>query len=76
MNGARVGDALASSANNMAMMDSYSFIDVSLIRGTKNGTLLGDAIAIKDSAVVEDVPSYIKHRGALLSSGSVLRDPV
>jgi len=72
LDGARLGAALASSANDVTMQDIYELTDIFWIGGTKNGALLGEAIIIKDPYFGGDFQYHMKQRGALLAKGRVL----
>ena len=72
LDGARLGSALTASNNDLTLSDIASLTDVFTIGGTKNGTLIGEAIVINNDKLKEDFPFHIKQRGAMLSKGRIL----
>ena len=72
LDGARLGSALTASNNDLTLSDIASLTDVFTIGGTKNGTLIGEAIVINNEKLKEDFPFHIKQRGAMLSKGRIL----
>ena len=70
--GARLGAALCTKDNDLAMEDMVSYTDIFYIGGTKNGAMLGEAIVINNENLKYDFDFYIKQKGALLSKGSLL----
>jgi len=72
LDGARLGSALTASNNDLTLSDIANFTDIFTIGGTKNGTLIGEAIVIVNEKLKEDFPFHIKQRGAMLSKGRIL----
>ena len=72
LDGARLGSALTSSANDVTLADLAELTDVFYIGGTKNGALLGEALVIKNEHIKEDFRYFIKQNGALLAKGWLL----
>ena len=72
LDGARLGSALTASNNDLMLSDIASLTDIFTIGGTKNGTLIGEAIVINNDKLKEDFPFHIKQRGAMLSKGRIL----
>ena len=72
LDGARLGSALTASNNNLTLLDIANLTDIFTIGGTKNGTLIGEAIVISNEKLKEDFPFHIKQRGAMLSKGRIL----
>lgn len=72
MDGARLGPALVSSANDLSLPDLARLVDIFYIGGTKNGALLGEALVINHPALQQDFRFHLKQRGALLAKGRVL----
>lgn len=72
MDGARLGHALMSPANDLTMADIAALTDVFYIGATKNGALLGEAIVLNHAAVASDFDYVLKQKGALLAKGRVL----
>ena len=72
MDGARLGHALTSEANDMSLEDVAELTDIFYLGGTKNGALLGEAIAINNPKLQPDFDYNIKQKGALLAKGRIL----
>ncbi|KAH7127413.1 pyridoxal phosphate-dependent transferase [Dactylonectria macrodidyma] len=72
LDGARIGTALASKANDMTLRDILELTDIFWIGGTKNGALLGEAVVIKDAELAREFAFYVKQHGSLLAKGRVL----
>ncbi|MCO7175363.1 threonine aldolase family protein [Sporolactobacillus kofuensis] len=69
LDGARLGSALASSANDLELSDLPNLVDAFYIGGTKNGALLGEALVICNDALKEDFRFLMKQKGAMLAKG-------
>lgn len=69
MDGARLGSALTSSANDLDLSDLPNLVDAFYVGGTKNGALLGEALVICNDALKEDFRCYMKQKGAMLAKG-------
>lgn len=72
MDGARLGSALTSSKNDLALGDIANLVDAFYIGGTKNGALIGEALVICNDSLKEDFRFHIKQKGALLAKGRLL----
>lgn len=72
LDGARLGAALTSSANDLTLADITKLTDAYWLGGTKAGALLGEAIITNNSSLASDLPYHIKQRGALLAKGRIL----
>lgn len=72
MDGARLGSALCSPENDLALSDFPELTDAFYIGGTKNGALIGEALVICRAALQEDFRYHMKQKGALLAKGRVL----
>lgn len=72
MDGARLGSALMATNNDLTLADIYKLCDVFYIGGTKNGTLFGEAIVIRNEALKPYFKYLIKQNGALLAKGRLL----
>ncbi len=72
LDGARLGAALTSPANDLTMADIAALTDVFYIGGTKNGALFGEALVIVNDALKADFRYLIKQRGAMLAKGWLL----
>lgn len=72
IDGARLGYALASSANDIAIQDLAGLCDVFTVGGTKQGALFGEAIIIMNPALKKDFRYMIKQRGGMLAKGRLL----
>lgn len=72
MDGARLGTALVSDANDLTMEDIAKLTDAFYIGGTKNGALFGEALVINDEKLNNDFRYMEKQRGAMLAKGRIL----
>ena len=72
LDGARLGAALASSANDLTLADIAALTDVFYIGGTKNGALFGEAVVILNPQIDQDFRHMIKQRGGMLAKGRLL----
>ncbi|WP_158825016.1 threonine aldolase family protein [Mucilaginibacter lacusdianchii] len=72
LDGARLASALCAEGSDMTLTDLGTYTDVFYIGGTKNGTLLGEAIVINNPALQTDFRYHLKQRGALLAKGRIL----
>lgn len=72
MDGARLGTALTSAANDMTMADIARLVDVFYIGGTKNGALFGEALVICHPELKPDFRFMMKQKGAMLAKGFLL----
>lgn len=72
LDGARLGAALAAAGNDLTLPDIARLTDAFYIGGTKNGALLGEALAISNPALQGDFRYLIKQRGGMLAKGMVL----
>ncbi|KAL3292044.1 threonine aldolase [Colletotrichum asianum] len=72
LDGARIGTALASPANDMTLRDILDLTDIFWIGGTKNGALLGEAVVVKDARLASEFEFYVKQHGSLLAKSRVM----
>ncbi|KAK2001914.1 beta-eliminating lyase [Colletotrichum falcatum] len=72
LDGARIGTALASVANDMTLADVLELTDIFWIGGTKNGALLGEAVVVKDPRLAAEYEFYMKQHGSLLAKSRVM----
>ena len=72
LDGARLGSALTSKQNDLALSDISKLVDIFYIGGTKNGALLGEAIIINHDEFKENFRFHLKQKGALLTKGRIL----
>ena len=72
MDGARMGAALTSRANDLTLADIASLTDVFYIGGTKNGALFGEALVITHPDLKPDFRFLIKQHGGMLAKGWLL----
>ncbi|MDO4190234.1 MAG: aminotransferase class V-fold PLP-dependent enzyme [Bacteroidales bacterium] len=72
IDGARLGYALASEANDVAPTDLPKVCDVFYAGGTKMGALMGEAIVMVSKKWRKDFRYIIKQHGALLAKGRLL----
>jgi len=67
VDGARLGQALASHVADFGLHDIAAHCDMFYIGGTKNGGLMGEAIVIVHPDLKTDFVYHLRQRGALLS---------
>lgn len=72
MDGARLGQALMATTNDLTFQDIAELTDVFYIGGTKNGALLGEAIVFNNGFSGSEFDYILKQKGALLSKGRLL----
>jgi threonine aldolase len=72
LDGARLGCALSSEANDLTLPDLARLTDAFTIGGTKNGALFGEALVIRNPALQEEFSRAKKQRGAVLAKGWLL----
>ena len=72
VDGARLGSALTSPANDLTLAEVAGLVDAFYIGGTKNGALIGEALVICSESLREDFRYHMKQRGALLAKGRLL----
>lgn len=72
LDGARMGAALTSRANNLTLADVARLTDMFYIGGTKNGALFGEALIISHPDLKTDFRFLIKQHGAMLAKGWLL----
>lgn len=72
VDGARLGAALESPANDLTLEHLAGRADAFTIGGTKNGLLFGEAIVIRDPELRRDFPYLQKERGGLMAKGRLL----
>ena len=72
IDGARMGSAITSDANDLELSDLVNLCDAFYIGGTKNGALFGEALVICNDILKEDFRYNIKQKGALLAKGRLL----
>ncbi len=72
LDGARLGYALTSPANDLELSDIAKYCDVFYIGGTKCGALFGEAVVITNDALKEDFRYIMKQKGAMLAKGRLL----
>lgn len=70
--GARLGSALTCAEADMNIVEFSKMVDAFYIGGTKNGTLLGEALVINNPRFKENFRYHLKQRGALLAKGRAL----
>ncbi len=72
IDGARLGYALGSPANDLSPAALASLCDVFYIGGTKCGLLFGEAVVITNPLLQPDFRTIAKQNGALLAKGRLL----
>lgn len=70
--GARLGYGLASRGNRITLEDMARLTDVFYIGGTKQGTMLGEAVVISDPAIAKDFRYMIKHQCGMMAKGWIM----
>ena len=69
VDGARLGCALTSEANDLTLKEFAQLADAFYIGGTKNGALLGEALVIPDGKLAEDFFRMKKRSGSVIEKG-------
>lgn len=72
LDGARLGCALSCSQNDLTLVDVAQLTDAFYIGGTKNGTMMGEALVITEPSLQEEFFRLKKQRGAVLAKGWLL----
>ncbi|QJA09784.1 aminotransferase class I/II-fold pyridoxal phosphate-dependent enzyme [Romboutsia sp. CE17] len=72
MDGARLGSAITCRENDLTLEDISKLTDIFYIGGTKNGTLLGEALVICNKNLQDDFRYNLKQKGAMLAKGRLL----
>ena len=72
VDGARLGAAMTSPANDLTMADLARLTDAFYIGGTKNGALMGEALVIVNEDLQPDFFRIKKQLGAVLAKGWLL----
>ena len=72
VDGARLGYAMGSGANDISPADLVSCCDAFTVGGTKVGALFGEALVILNPAVNRSFRYMMKQHGALLAKGRLL----
>lgn len=72
LDGARLGTALTSPANDLSPTDLPQLTDAFYIGGTKNGALFGEALVIVNDSLKRHFRTSLKQRGAMLAKGRLL----
>ncbi len=72
LDGARLGNALVATGNDLTLKDICDLTDIFYIGGTKNGALLGEAMVIKNDDLKPDFRYLIKQHCSMLAKGRVI----
>ena len=72
LDGARLGSALTSAANDLTLPQIAQLCDALYLGGTKNGLLFGEAIVARDPQLRADLPWLMKRHANLLAKGRLL----
>lgn len=72
LDGARLGSALTSEANDLTLPQIARLCDAFYLGGTKNGLLFGEAIVARDPQLRADLPWLMKRHANLLAKGRLL----
>ena len=72
VDGARMGAAITSPANDLSLPELAQLADAFYIGGTKNGALFGEALVIKNKAMRDHFRWMIKRQCGLLAKGRLI----
>ena len=72
LDGARLGNALVATGNDLSFKDICDLTDMFYIGGTKNGALVGEAMVIKNDELKPDFRYLIKQHCSMLAKGRLL----
>lgn len=72
LDGARLGNALTATNNDLTLAEISRLTDVFYIGATKNGALLGEAVVFNRPDMYPDFDYALKQKGALLAKGRLL----
>jgi len=72
IDGARLGSALTSLYTTTTLEDIAIYADAFYIGGTKNGSLLGEALVLINNDFKQNFRFFIKQNGGMLAKGSLL----
>ncbi|MBR5341302.1 MAG: threonine aldolase [Erysipelotrichaceae bacterium] len=72
LDGARLGNALVATGNDLTFKDICRYTDIFYIGGTKNGALIGEAMVIRNDDLKPYFRYLIKQHCAMLSKGRII----
>lgn len=72
IDGARLGSAIMSKANDVSISDYSKIADAFYIGATKNGALFGEALLINNNNLKSDFRYIMKQRGAIFAKGRLM----
>ena len=72
VDGARLGAALTSDANDLSICDLAALADAFYIGGTKNGALFGEALVVTSPVIDDHFRYMIKRQGGMLAKGRLI----
>ncbi len=72
LDGARLGNALVATGNDLSFKDICDLTDIFYIGGTKNGAWLGEALVIKNDELKPDFRYLIKQHCSMLAKGRLI----
>ncbi len=72
LDGARLGNALVATGNDLTLKNICDLTDIFYIGGTKNGALMGEAMVIKNDELKPDFRYLIKQHCSMLAKGRLL----
>lgn len=72
VDGARLGSALTSKANDLSLKELAALCDAFYIGGTKNGALFGEALVIKNRQMNDHFRFMMKRQCGLLAKGRLI----
>ncbi|MCR4632841.1 MAG: aminotransferase class I/II-fold pyridoxal phosphate-dependent enzyme [Erysipelotrichaceae bacterium] len=72
LDGARLGNVLVATGNDLSFKDICDLTDIFYIGGTKNGAWLGEALVIKNDELKPDFRYLIKQHCSMLAKGRLI----
>ena len=72
LDGARLGNALIATGNDLSFKDICDLTDMFYIGGTKNGAMLGEAMVVRNEELKPDFRYLIKQHCAMLAKGRII----
>ncbi|MCQ2547977.1 MAG: aminotransferase class I/II-fold pyridoxal phosphate-dependent enzyme [Clostridia bacterium] len=72
LDGARLGAALTCPSNDLSIKDIANMVDAFYIGGTKNGTLIGEALVFINTELDDEIRFTIKQNNNLLAKGFII----
>ena len=72
LDGARLGNALVATGNDLSFKDICDLTDIFYIGGTKNGAWIGEAMVVKNDELKPEFRYLIKQHCAMLAKGRLI----